>query len=139
MCGKSFKLTLPELINFPDFVVEKTWYDTAMRRNWSPRDKCIVWWRNANGEGGSWWEGRILSAQAKSPDFSESPWERYLIQYKTDPTETHLHSPWELYDPEIHLDYAHIEHEIRNKLLSYFYKLIHKVSIHLFLLIIYLF
>ncbi|KAK4282559.1 hypothetical protein QN277_013920 [Acacia crassicarpa] len=128
VCGKSFKLTLPELINFPDFVVEKTWYDTAMRRNWSPRDKCMVWWRNANGEGGSWWEGRILSAQAKSLEFPDSPWERYLIQYKTDPTETHLHSPWELYDPEIQLEYSHIGHEVRNKLLSYFYKLIHKDS-----------
>ncbi|XP_054812506.1 uncharacterized protein LOC129313422 isoform X2 [Prosopis cineraria] len=128
VCGKSFKLTLPELINFPDFVVEKTWYDTAMRRNWSPRDKCMVWWRNANGEGGSWWEGRILSAQAKSHEFPDSPWERHMIQYKTDPTETHLHSPWELYDPEIQLEYSHIDHEIRNKLLSYFYKLIHKDS-----------
>lgn len=126
--GRSFKLTLPELINFPDFVVEKTWYDTAMRRNWSPRDKCMVWWRNENGDGGSWWEGRILSAQAKSNEFPDSPWEKYEIKYTTDPTETHRHSPWELYDLDIQLEHSHIDHEIRDRLLSCFSISDHKVS-----------
>ncbi|XP_061338407.1 uncharacterized protein LOC133285221 isoform X2 [Gastrolobium bilobum] len=121
--GKSFKLTLPELINFSDFVVEKTWYDTAIKRNWSSRDKCMVWWRNEDGKSGSWWDGRIISVQAKSHDFPDSPWDRYLIQYKTDPTENHLHSPWELYDPEIAWEQPHIDPEIRDKLLSYFTKL----------------
>ncbi|KAK7278183.1 hypothetical protein RJT34_23208 [Clitoria ternatea] len=124
--GKSFKLTLPELINFSDFVVEKTWYDTAMKRNWSSRDKCMVWWRNEDGKGGSWWDGRIISVQAKSQDFPYSPWERYLIQYKTDPTENHLHSPWELYDPDILWEQPHIDHAIREMLLSYFRKLEHR-------------
>ncbi|KAK7392242.1 hypothetical protein VNO78_20674 [Psophocarpus tetragonolobus] len=124
--SKSFKLTLPELINFADFVVEKTWYDIAMKRNWSSRDKCMVWWRNEDGKGGSWWDGRIISVQAKSHDFPDSPWERYKIQYKTDPTENHLHSPWELYDPEMVCEHPHIDHEIRDKLLSYFTKLEHK-------------
>ncbi|RDX89617.1 Bromodomain and WD repeat-containing protein 1, partial [Mucuna pruriens] len=124
--GKSFKLTLPELINFTDFVVEKTWYDTAMKRNWSSRDKCMVWWRNEDGKSGSWWDGRIISVQAKSHDFPDSPWERYLIQYKTDPTENHLHSPWELCDPEILWEHPHIDHEIRDKLLSYFTKLVQR-------------
>lgn len=124
--GKSFKLTLPELINFADFVVERTWYDTAMKRNWSSRDKCMVWWRNEDGKGGDWWFGRIISVQAKSLDFPDSPWERYQIQYKTDPTENHLHSPWELYDPEIPWEHPHIDHEIRDKLLSYFTKLDHR-------------
>ncbi|XP_020207091.1 bromodomain and WD repeat-containing protein 3 [Cajanus cajan] len=126
MYGKSFKLTLPELINFPDFVVEKTWYDTAMKRNWSSRDKCMVWWRNEDGKGGNWWDGRIISVQAKSHDFPDSPWERYLIQYKIDPSENHMHSPWELCDPEILLEHPHIDHEIRDKLLSYFTKLDHR-------------
>ncbi|KAH1259844.1 Bromodomain and WD repeat-containing protein 1 [Glycine max] len=121
--GKSFKLTLPELINFTDFVIEKTWYDTAMKRNWSSRDKCMVWWRNEDGKGGSWWDGRIIQVQAKSDDFPESPWERYRVQYKTDPTENHLHSPWELYDSEMLWEHPHIDHEIRDKLLSYFTKL----------------
>ncbi|KAL2323707.1 hypothetical protein Fmac_028086 [Flemingia macrophylla] len=124
--GKSFKLTLPELINFPDFVVEKTWYDSAMKRNWSSRDKCLVWWRNEDGKGGNWWDGRIISIQAKSPDFPDSPWERYLIQYKIDPSENHMHSPWELCDPENLLEHPHIDHEIRDKLLSYFTKLGHR-------------
>ncbi|XP_027363533.1 bromodomain and WD repeat-containing protein 3-like [Abrus precatorius] len=127
--GKSFKLTLPELINFSDFVVEKTWYDTAMKRNWSSRDKCMVWWRNEDGKGGSWWDGRIISVQAKSQDFPDSPWERYLIQYKTDPTENHLHSPWELYDLTILWEHPHIDHDIRDKLLAYFTKLEEKFDI----------
>ncbi|KAH1136229.1 hypothetical protein AAZX31_10G013500 [Glycine max] len=124
--GKSFKLTLPELINFTDFVIEKTWYDTAMKRNWSSRDKCMVWWRNEDGKGGSWWDGRIIQVQAKSDDFPNSPWERYRVQYKTDPSENHLHSPWELYDPEMLWEHPHIDHEIRDKLLSYFIKLDHR-------------
>ncbi|KAJ7977653.1 Bromodomain and WD repeat-containing protein [Quillaja saponaria] len=120
--GRSFKLTLPELINFPDFVVEKTRYDASMKRNWTHRDKCMVWWRNANGEGGSWWEGRILSLQAKSHEFPDSPWERFVVQYKTDPTESHQHSPWELHDIGIRWDGPHINHDIKDKLMSYFTK-----------------
>ncbi|KAI4349735.1 hypothetical protein L6164_010295 [Bauhinia variegata] len=126
MCGESFILTLPELINFPDFVVEKTWYDAVMKRNWSPRDKCMVWWRNEGGDGGSWWSGRILSAQAKSHEFPDSPWEKYMVQYKSEPTENHLHCPWELYDPEILWEHPHIDHEIRDKLLTLFNKLEHR-------------
>lgn len=122
--GKAFKLTLPELINFPDFVVEKTRYDAAISRNWTHRDKCLVWWRNENGEDGSWWEGRIVSVQAKSDDFPDSPWERYRIRYKTDPTsEPHLHSPWELHDLDIPWEHPHIDFEIRDKLLYSFNKL----------------
>ncbi|CAL0320874.1 unnamed protein product [Lupinus luteus] len=124
--GKSFKLTLPELINFADFVVEKTWYDTAVNRNWSLRDKCLVWWRNEDGKSGSWWDGRITAVQAKSHDFPDSPWERYQVQYRTDLTETHLHSPWELFDPEIKWEHPCIDPEIRDTLLSYFTKLVHR-------------
>ncbi|XP_019428466.1 PREDICTED: bromodomain and WD repeat-containing protein 3-like isoform X1 [Lupinus angustifolius] len=124
--GKLFRLTLPELINFADFVVEKTWYDTAINRNWSSRDKCLVWWRNEDGKSGSWWDGRIIAVQAKSHDFPDSPWERYQVQYRTDLTETHLHSPWELYDPEIQWEHPHIDPEIRDTLLSYFTKLDHR-------------
>lgn len=130
VCGKAFKLTLPELIDFSDFVVEKTWYDTALNRNWSSRDKCMVWWRNEDGSG-SWWEGRITAAQAKSPEFPDSPWERYKVQYKSDPSEEqHLHSPWEFYDPDMLWEHPHIDHETRDKLLSYFTKLDHRVSEH---------
>ncbi|XP_057427313.1 uncharacterized protein LOC130720653 isoform X3 [Lotus japonicus] len=120
--GKSFKLTLPELINFSDFVVERTWYDSAMKRNWTSRDKCMVWWKNEDGESGSWWEGRITAVEAKSHEFPDSPWERYSIQYKTDPN-IHKHSPWELNDPEMLWEHPHIDHETRDKLLSYFAKL----------------
>ncbi|KAJ6873348.1 hypothetical protein NC651_032276 [Populus alba x Populus x berolinensis] len=79
--GKAFKLTLPELIDFPDFVVEKTRYDASINRDWNTRDRCEVWWRNENGEGGEWWEGDIVSVQAKSVDFPDSPWERYEVIY----------------------------------------------------------
>ncbi|KAA8549090.1 hypothetical protein F0562_000774 [Nyssa sinensis] len=120
--GKRFKMTLPDLINFPDFVVEKTWYDAAMRRNWTSRDKCMVWWRDGVEEGGSWWEGRIISSKDKSSEFPGSPWERYIILYKSD-TESHLHSPWELHDPKSQWEPPHIDSKSRNKLLSSFAKL----------------
>ncbi|KAF5931439.1 hypothetical protein HYC85_032312 [Camellia sinensis] len=118
--GKSFKFTLPELNNFPDFVVERTRYDAAVRRNWTCRDKCLVWWRDESEQGGSWWEGRILSSKDKSNEFPGSPWERYEIQYKGDPTNSHLHSPWELHDPDIPWGHPHIDDESRDKLLSSF-------------------
>ncbi|XP_048336119.2 uncharacterized protein LOC107406056 isoform X1 [Ziziphus jujuba] len=119
--GKTFKLTLPELNDFPDFVVEKTWYDAAVMRNWTRRDKCLVWWKNEGGDGGNWWEGRIVSSQAKSPDFPDSPWLRYVVQYR-DESGTHEHCPWELHDPDTPYERPHIDSEIRDKLLYYFSK-----------------
>ncbi|CAK7348420.1 unnamed protein product [Dovyalis caffra] len=120
--GKAFKLTLPELINFPDFVVEKTRYDASIKRDWTSGDRCEVWWRNENGEGGEWWEGNIVSMQAKSVDFPDSPWERYEIIYTSEPT-LHKHSPWELRDLGIPWEHPYIDFNIRDKLLSYFTKL----------------
>lgn len=98
--GKTFKLTLPEVSDFPDFLVERTRYETAMERKWTKRDKCQVWWKNEGDGDGSWWEGRIYDVKPKSPDFPDSPWEIYHIRYKSDPTEIHCHSPWELHDPD---------------------------------------
>ncbi|XP_065860340.1 uncharacterized protein [Euphorbia lathyris] len=126
--GKAFKLTLPELINFPDFVVEKTWYDAAISRNWSHRDKCRVWWRNENGEDGSWWDGRVVSSEAKSKEFPDSPWERYTIRYKSDESDCHRHSPWELHDPDMPWEHPHIDLVTRDNLLSAFEKLERSVS-----------
>lgn len=121
--GKTFKLTLPELINFPDFIVEKTWYDAAIKRDWTSWDRCQVWWRNENGMGGQWWDGVIHLEQAISDEFPDSPWERYHIRYDTDPTTLHKHSPWELHDPDIFWERPQIDSEIRRKLLSSLTKL----------------
>ncbi|KAJ8623351.1 hypothetical protein MRB53_031880 [Persea americana] len=121
--GKTFKLTLPELIDFSDFLVERTRYDASVKRNWTHRDKCQVWWRNENEEGGSWWGGRILSVKPKSPEFPDSPWERYVIQYRSDASEQHLHSPWELHDPDCGWEHPHIDEESKRKLLSSFAKM----------------
>ncbi|KAK2649656.1 hypothetical protein Ddye_017145 [Dipteronia dyeriana] len=118
---KAFKLTLPELIDFPDFIVEKTRYDAAISRNWTHRDKCLVWWRSEDGEGGNWWEGRIVSSQEKSDEFPDSPWERYTVRYKN--SENHQHSPWELHDPDISWEHPQIDIENRDELLSLFAKL----------------
>ncbi|KAB5527371.1 hypothetical protein DKX38_021218 [Salix brachista] len=120
--GKAFKLTLPELIDFPDFVVEKTRYDASINRDWTSKDRCEVWWRNENGEGGEWWEGEIVSVQAKSVDFPDSPWERYEVIYTSDPT-LHKHSPWELHDLGIPWEHPHIDFDTTNRLLSLFTKL----------------
>ncbi|OMO82129.1 hypothetical protein COLO4_23236 [Corchorus olitorius] len=125
-CGNSFSLTLPELINFPDFLIEKTRYDAAMSREWTRRDKCLVWWKNDNEEGGSWWEGRIVAAEPKSMDFPDSPWERYEVNYKDGGR--YRHSAWELHDPDLPWEHPHIDSEIRDRLLSSFSKLERSVS-----------
>ncbi|XP_024019306.1 bromodomain and WD repeat-containing protein 3 [Morus notabilis] len=121
--GKSFTLTLPELRDFSDFVVEKTLYDAAIKRKWTTRDKCMVWWRNENGEGGKWWDGRIVASQARSQDFPDSPWLRYQVRYKDDSTEDQCHCPWELHDERILWERPHIDSESRDNLLHYFSKL----------------
>ncbi|VVA25341.1 PREDICTED: bromodomain and WD [Prunus dulcis] len=126
MFGKPWNLTLPE-IDFSDFIVEKIWYDAAIRRNWTTRDKCEVWWRDSDG-GGDWWEGQIVRCQAKSHEFPDSPWLRYEIRYKNDDGITHCHCPWELRDPSILLEHPHINSESRDKLLHYFSKLEQKDS-----------
>ncbi|XP_018482991.2 uncharacterized protein LOC108854004 isoform X1 [Raphanus sativus] len=115
--NKTFKLTLPDVVTFPDFLVERSRYEAAIQRNWTFRDKCKVWWRDEGEEDGSWWEGRILAVKAKSPDFPDSPWERYTVKYKSDPTETHLHSPWELFDADTKWEQPHVDDDERNRLL----------------------
>ncbi|CAN6444736.1 unnamed protein product [Victoria cruziana] len=117
--GETFKLTLPELTDFPDFLVERSRFDAAMSRNWTHRDKCQVWWRCEGGEGGSWWEGRILAVKPKSAEFPDSPWERCIIQYKSDSSGQHLHSPWELHDPNgPQWEHPQIDGRTRSKFLS---------------------
>ncbi|KAK8961052.1 hypothetical protein KSP40_PGU017987 [Platanthera guangdongensis] len=120
--GMEFRLTLPELVTFPDFLVETTRYLAATTRNWTHRDKCQVWWKNEVEDGGSWWEGRILFVKPKSPEFPDSPWERYVVQYKNDSGQ-HLHSPWELHDPGSQWEHPRIEERTRNELLSYLDKI----------------
>ncbi|VAI12298.1 unnamed protein product [Triticum turgidum subsp. durum] len=117
--NREFVITLPELVGFPDFLVERTRFEAAVAQNWTIRDKCRIWWANDEG-GGSWWEGRVLAIRPKSPDFPESPWDKYAVQYKNDGSD-HLHSPWELYDadsPLVPWKHPHIDSSIRNKLLS---------------------
>ncbi|CAM8993134.1 unnamed protein product [Rhodiola kirilowii] len=126
VCGKSFKLTLPEDTGLPDFLVERTRFDAAVQRKWTQRDKCKVWWKNEGDEDGNWWEGRIIRVEPESVDFPDSPWERYTILYKSDPPETSRHSPWELCDHETQwelLQQPQIEDECREKLLVAFTKL----------------
>ncbi|MCO5554971.1 hypothetical protein L7F22_008511 [Adiantum nelumboides] len=116
--GKSFWLSLPELTNFPDFIVEKNRYDASVLRKWTNRDRCKVWWRSQNGQGGRWWEGRVINVKPKSVDFPESPWERFVVQYKSDPTNPYRHSPWELFDPtDCKWEQPHIDAQTRDRLL----------------------
>ncbi|XP_047090292.1 LOW QUALITY PROTEIN: PH-interacting protein-like [Lolium rigidum] len=119
--GEDFEITLPELVNFPDFLVERTRFEAAITQNWVVRDKCKVWWTNGSEEGGgSWWEGRVMAITPKSPDFPDSPWERYVIKYKNDGSH-HPHSPWELHPATSSLapwKHPHIDPIVRNKLLS---------------------
>ncbi|EEF43070.1 WD-repeat protein, putative [Ricinus communis] len=120
---KTFKLSLPEVTGFPDFLVERTRFDAAMQRNWTSRDKCKVWWKNEGEEDGSWWDCRVVSVKPKSSEFPDSPWERCTVKYKSDPSEEHHHSPWELFDDDTQWEQPHIDDEIRNKLMSALAKL----------------
>lgn len=99
-----------------------------MNRNWSCRDKCLVWWRDDSEEGGNLWEGRIVSLKDKSSDFPGSPWERCVISYKSDPTNTHCHSPWELHDPDCLWVHPQVDADKRNRILSYFDRLLQSAS-----------
>ncbi|CAI9104888.1 OLC1v1003675C2 [Oldenlandia corymbosa var. corymbosa] len=121
--GQIFKFTLPEL-DFPDFIVERTWYKASINRNWACEDKCSVWWRDANEAGGGWWEGEIVLVKDKSSDFPGSPWERYTIRYDSDLESSHLHSPWELHDRANKWDHPCIHPDVRFKLLTSFTKLL---------------
>lgn len=120
--GQSFTLTLPEVTEFPDFLVEKSRYDASMARNWTSRDKCQVWWKNEVGEDGSWWDGRIIYMKPKSLEFPDSPWEKYGVKYKGD-AETHHHSPWELFDSSTHWEPPRIDDDTRKVLIDAFAKL----------------
>ncbi|CAN1281488.1 Bromodomain and WD repeat-containing protein 1 [Linum perenne] len=122
---KSFKLKLPELTSFPDFIVERSRYEAALQRNWTCRDKCMVWW-NENEESeepGKWWDGRVLAVKPKSPEFPDSPWERYMIRYRDDPEGNHLHSPWELFDKDTEWEQPRIDDDTNAGLLSALEKL----------------
>lgn len=125
--GQKFKLKLSELVNFPDFIIERSRYETAMERNWSYRDKCLVWWRDESDQGGRWWEGRVVSVKAKSDQFPDSPWERCGILYK-DESEPHPHSPWELHDIDSSWEQPHIDLESKNRVLSSITELLHSAS-----------
>ncbi|KAL5700262.1 hypothetical protein ACHQM5_025733 [Ranunculus cassubicifolius] len=120
--GQIFKLTLPELNDFPDFLVERTLYDASVERNWTTGDRCRVWWKNPHGGGfgGNWWSGQVVSVLET---FGNSPWEKYVVRYNS--LAEIRHSPWELHDPENPLEDLpdNIAEESIRKLLSFISKL----------------
>lgn len=120
LAGQKFRLTLPELDNFPDFIIERTRYDAAMERNWMVGDKCRVWWREEGGQGGTWYYGCIIAEKYQSSDFPESPWEKYHVSYEEDNTDYHCHSPWELQDPDVLLEQPSNGLESKEKILNSF-------------------
>ncbi|KAI3449399.1 hypothetical protein Pfo_006064 [Paulownia fortunei] len=126
--GQKFGLTLPELDDFPDFIVERTRYDAAMERSWATRDKCLVWWRDESGQGGAWWDGRITAIKDKSSDFPGSPWERYLVKYKDDNTDYRCHCPWELHDPDRSWEQPNIDFKSKEKILNSLTKIVQTAS-----------
>ncbi|KAK1278957.1 hypothetical protein QJS04_geneDACA007097 [Acorus gramineus] len=128
--GKIFKMTLPELRDFPDFLVERTRYDAAMERNWTHRDKCQVWWRDDEGDGGSWYDGRVVQVKPISTELPDSPWLRCAVQYKNDGSEHHTHCPWELRDPDGQWEHPCIDSETRQNLLSSLSKIEQNASKH---------
>ncbi|XBI15382.1 hypothetical protein VPH35_057806 [Triticum aestivum] len=116
--GKQFIITLLELADFSDFLVERTRFEATIVQNWTIRDKCKVWCMD-DGEGErSWWEGHVLAITPDSPDFPESPWLKYAIQFYDG--SDFLYSPWELHaaGPLVPWKHPHIDSSIRNKLLS---------------------
>lgn len=127
VCGQRFKLTLPELVNFPDFLIERSRYETAMERNWSYGDKCLVWWKDESERGGRWWDGQVVSVKAKSDQFPDSPWERCGILYEGE-VEPHPQSPWELHDVDSSWEQPQLDLESRNRVLSSVTELLQSAS-----------
>ncbi|OMO58446.1 hypothetical protein COLO4_34647 [Corchorus olitorius] len=123
MFNRSFKLTLPEVTGFPDFIVERTRFESSMDRKWSCRDKCRVWWKDDTDDDGNWWDGRIVAVKPKYSEAPDSPWEIYSVQYKSEPNKPLLHSPWELFNAETQWEQPRIDSKIRDALLSVFVKL----------------
>ena len=66
---------------------------------------------------------RVVAVKPKSYEFLDSPWERYSVQYRSEPKEPQHHSPWELFDADTQCEQPHIDSTIRDKLLSAFAKL----------------
>ncbi|CAA0831983.1 Unknown protein [Striga hermonthica] len=120
--GRKFQLLLPEL-DFPDFIVERSRYDAAIERNWSTRDKCLVWWRDESDSGGTWWEGRITAIEDKCKNFPGSPWERYHVKYENDEADFRYHCPWELHDSEMPMEQPTIDFNSKEKILNALTKL----------------
>ncbi|XP_071741862.1 uncharacterized protein [Rutidosis leptorrhynchoides] len=119
--GQTLRLTLPELVNFPDFLVERTRYEYSLERSWNLGDHCSVWWRDVGG-GGQWWDGQIVSIGDKSVDFPGSPWERFVVRYSND-DEPARHSPWELIGCNGEWDQPSLDPDVRKMMLSLFSKL----------------
>ncbi|CAK9869068.1 unnamed protein product [Sphagnum jensenii] len=120
--GKSFKLTLPELTDQPDFLVERNRYDASIQMGWRVRDHCKVWWAKEDdeGKGGSWWDGRIKLIRPTSSEFPDSPWESFHVTYK-ESSEPTPHSPWELFDKECKIsgyNIPQIDPSLKESLLS---------------------
>lgn len=123
--GYKFQLTWPELTDYPDFLVEKSRFDASMAKGWVARDHCKVWWASEKGadEKGQWWDGRIKTIKAKSDDFPDSPWEKYIVTYR-ESAEPQAHSPWELFDRNCNIPgwtVPQIEEDERDELLQYIY------------------
>lgn len=124
-CGCKFQLTWPELTDYPDFLVEKSRFDAAMAKGWVARDHCKVWWASEKGadDKGQWWDGRIKTIKAKSDDFPDSPWEKYIVTYR-ESAEPQAHSPWELFDRNCSIPgwvVPQIEEDERDELLQAIY------------------
>ncbi|KAL3648108.1 hypothetical protein CASFOL_009076 [Castilleja foliolosa] len=126
--GHRFQLTLPELNDFPEFIVEKSRYELAMVMNWSTGHNCQVWWRDPSAAGGSWWEGEIIDIKDRCDKYPGSPWERYHVKYKDDTTDVHHHCPWELHDLHRPWEQPTIDFESKDKILNSFSKLARAAS-----------
>lgn len=123
--GRTFRLSLPELTDFPDFLIDRSRYEASLRRNWTKRDRCKVWWRlnmvDENGEEktGQWFFGRVVAVETKSSQFPGSPWDACVVQYIGDSTGPHRHSPWELFDVDsIEIVPSHMNEATRIQILS---------------------
>ncbi|CAH9132580.1 unnamed protein product [Cuscuta epithymum] len=126
---QKIKFTVPELNDFPDFIVEKSRYDAAIKRCWMCGEECQVWWRDESEEnGGRWWDGMIVSVEDKSSEYPGSPWERYVVKYNSDHSDTHLHCPWELQDPYSLWEHPHIDPESNNRMLNALNKLLQRAN-----------
>lgn len=84
----TFAIKYHDMPDVLDFIILRSTYDTAVRRNWGPSDRfrCMI--------DDSWWMGQIVAINIESEDFPNSQFMCFKVRW--DNGEFEFMSPWDL-------------------------------------------